>query len=112
MIAQKLGRHPEAAQLIARAIEANPRIADYHYNLSVSLGNMGRADRAVSELRQALRLRPDGYAGSHLNLGVLLLDQGKTAEAEQCFRAAAHLQPGNPGPHLNLGKVLRAQDQL
>ena len=111
MIAQKFGRHPEAAQLIARAIEANPRIADYHYNLSVSLGNMGRADRAISELRQALRLRPE-LAPAHLNLGVLLLDQGKTAEAEQCFRAAAHLQPGNPGPHLNLGKVLRAQDQL
>jgi predicted CXXCH cytochrome family protein len=46
---------------------------------------------------------------SHLNLGVLYLDQGKTEEAEESFRIAVRLDPGFVPARVNLANLLNSQ---
>jgi tetratricopeptide (TPR) repeat protein len=61
--------------------------------------------------RTAIRLDPK-YAGPHNNLGVLLKDQQKLAEAEREYRTAIRLDPEFVHPHNNLGGLLYAQQKL
>ena len=111
IIAQKVGRHPEAASLFTRAIESNPKNADFHYNFSVSLAALRQIDRAIHELREAIRLWPD-LAPAHMNLGVFLMGQGQYEEAQHSLQRAAALDPNSPAPHLNLARLLRMRGTL
>lgn len=57
------------------------------------------AAEAVS--RQVVALYPDRPAG-HNNLGIALIQQGRLAEAAQCFRHALRVQPDYAEGHSNL----------
>src|SRR5262249_2799623 len=59
----------------------------------------------------ALRLKPD-YAEAHMNLGVVLGDQGAFDEAIACYDRALELQPDHPAAHMNLGNTLRDRGDL
>jgi len=111
LIAQRAARQEEAADLIGRAIAADPLVPEYHYNLAGPLQALGRTPEAQASLRNAIRLKPD-LAPAHLNLGVLLFNLGRLDEATACFRESIRLRPQDPWAYLNLGKALRTQDQL
>src|SRR6478609_6510953 len=49
---------------------------------------------ALAAYRQAIAGEP-GLADAHLNLGRLLHEQGKTGEAERCYREALAARPGD-----------------
>ncbi len=51
-------RLEEAGQLIRRAINVDPTIAEYHYNLAEVLRSQGEADAAQKSYRQSLELNP------------------------------------------------------
>jgi Flp pilus assembly protein TadD len=55
-----------------------------------------------------LRCNPD-YPDAHVNLGRILLEQGRVEEAEQHFLAALKVQPHNPEAHRCLGNLLARQ---
>ena len=111
LIAQRAGRQQDSADLIGRAIAADPSPPEYHYNLAASLQALGRMGEAEASLRQAIRLKPD-LAPAHLNLGVLLFTLARVDEAIACFRESIRLRPADPWAYLNLGKALRTQDKL
>lgn len=67
----------------------------------------GEADLAVAVFVQALRLRPD-IAPVWSNLGVVLLAQGRHAEAEGICRNALAIDPTFAEAHYNLGNALSA----
>jgi tetratricopeptide (TPR) repeat protein len=64
----------------------------------------------MDEYREAIRLKPD-YAGAHYDLGRLLSDQGRFAEAVADYREAIRLRPDYATAHLGLGNALRDQER-
>ena len=82
------GRLERAEQCLRRAAELNPKDA----NIPVALGRMGHADEAISVLRAAAR-QDERNPWAHRNLGTMLLQTHKAAEAIPHFRAATQLLP-------------------
>ena len=76
--------------------------------MGVALRDQGKLDEAIVSYRRALELKPD-LAGTHHNLGGVLLKQGKLDEAVACFRRALELNPGFAETHSDLAHALMRQ---
>ena len=99
------GRWAEAASGYARALELDPAdaatrqsLAMTHYNLANREWHAGRLDAAASEYREGLRWRPDD-AGLHRALGMVLAEQGRSAEAVASLERSLALDPANVFTH-------------
>jgi Flp pilus assembly protein TadD len=68
-----------------------------------------RTDESVA--RAALRTSPDSHTALN-NLGKVLLERGRTREAETLFRRALEKKPNYGVAHLNLAMVLRDQGRM
>jgi serine/threonine-protein kinase len=76
-----LGRLAESEAGYRTAIRLQPEFCDAaYYNLATVLEASGRRDDAESAYREALRLNPE-FPDAHCNLGRLLLQTGRFAEA-------------------------------
>ncbi len=104
VIALQMERFAEALDWLTRACAADPTQADCHSNLSLAYRGLGRMPEAETELREAVRLRPDAEIFN--NLGTVLLELGRPAEAEAAWRDALRLKPEHAEAHNNLGTVL------
>jgi protein O-GlcNAc transferase len=111
VIAQQIGRHDAAVDLIRRAIERNGTNPAYFCNLGDALRDLGNLGDAVAACSQAVRMKPD-FAEAHSNLGLALKGQGKLDEAITAFREAIRIKPALAEAHFNLGNALRAQGKL
>lgn len=49
----------DGSELFRQAVTADPNVADYHFNLAVSLNRHGHTADALAELAQCLKLRPN-----------------------------------------------------
>ena len=87
------------------------RIGLAYCNLGQALAAQGRFDEAISDYREAIRLR-SGYSEAHNDLGVALAAQGRLGEAVPEYREAIRLKAGYVDPHDNLGNALTAQGRL
>lgn len=61
--------------------------------------------QAIEAYRRVLEKNPR-WLEPYLNLGTLLYEQGRAAEAAACYQAGVELEPTNPLAHFNLGSVL------
>ncbi len=111
LIAEQLGRHEIAAELIGKAIAVDAGIPVFHYHLASAHHSLGRLGEAEASYRKAIALRPD-YLEAHNNLGLALKDQGRADEAAICFEKALALSPNLASIHYNLGVARRSQGQL
>jgi Flp pilus assembly protein TadD len=97
-----------------RRIVAGNRASDEMSHLWVQVLPEHREDRVA--LQQALMLaRLRKYPGdfvAHANLGSLLLDEGRNAEAIDQLRAAVRVRPDQPAARNNLALALRAAGEL
>src|SRR5690348_5896888 len=59
LIAQDVGQHSAAWQLVQRAIALDPRNAGYLFNAARVLTSLDRPAEAIEYCRRALALRPD-----------------------------------------------------
>src|SRR5579863_900548 len=71
-------------------------------------GNLSEAERLY---RQVLAFRPD-FAEVHVNLGAVLMFQGKAAEGEAANRQGIALKPDYAQGHYRLGDILAFQGKL
>ena len=102
------GRHQEAVDAFARAVQLRPEDADAYGGAAAALAALGRRDEAEKRFRQALRLKPDeGEATARL--GVLLAVAGRLDEAIALLKQAAVLRPTDAAVHQNLGVALAQQ---
>jgi protein O-GlcNAc transferase len=102
IVAYRTRQHSAAATLIARAIERNPRVVDYHNNLCTVLRELGRFEESASRAGAAIGVDP-GNALARNNLGLALRELGRGAEAVAAFREALRLNPGYTAARNHLG---------
>jgi tetratricopeptide (TPR) repeat protein len=123
---RRLGQ-PNAAELyLRRAVELGQTFSDLGgyatalHNMAGLLDGRGRPQEAVVWYQASLAINPDAAerSASYNNLGLIAMQQGAYAEAEQLIRKAIDLnrQGGHfhhLGKHLmNLGNLLRRQGRL
>jgi tetratricopeptide (TPR) repeat protein len=78
--------------------------ADDWYDLAVDL-EVHDIDQAMAAYARALQLAPD-HADAHVNLGRLLHERGRVAEAESHYRRALAIAPSHATAWFDLGVVL------
>jgi cytochrome c-type biogenesis protein CcmH/NrfG/4-amino-4-deoxy-L-arabinose transferase-like glycosyltransferase len=85
------GHIAESKKVMERAVQLNPAYRPYGMlTLGVALANQGRYDLAVEYFQGALDADP-GLGLAAFNLGVSLLNLGRTEEAERAFTEAEKL---------------------
>jgi len=92
-------------------VARSPMKARGHMNRGMAYRNSGRAEDALRELREAVRLDPDVQKARY-DLGLVYETNGQLDEAMAEYRAAARLDPTFPHPHNHLGVVHHAKGQL
>ena len=110
ILASQTGRPTVAHSHIARAVAIQPNNPGYHNNLGRASSNCSAATRR--RLRSAaLALKAD-FADALTNLGLLLRDDGKLAEAIDCFQRALKANPRDAAAQNSLGSVLQRQGKF
>jgi Flp pilus assembly protein TadD len=102
------GQTTEAIQVLRRAVELAPTLAEPHFNLALALERGDRLEEAANEYHAAIAMKPE-YPQAMSAFGKLLLRAGKTAEAQQEFEEALRINPDLTDAHYNLARLLRAQ---
>ena len=111
VVAAQTGRLAEAAELIGRAIDANPTQPLYYRNLANALKDGGHSEKAMETLRKCLRYHARD-AEAHFLLGTLFVATSKSDEAIGSFREAVRHRPGYAEAWNKLGMALAGKDQL
>jgi predicted O-linked N-acetylglucosamine transferase (SPINDLY family) len=109
VIAQQVGRHADAVDLLRRAVAADPRHAAWRSTYGVSLALSGEVDEAIHQFEQAIILDPN-LPDAHLNLGNSFNLRGRQDDAVRAFRHALKLKPDYVEAHFNLANALRERD--
>jgi tetratricopeptide (TPR) repeat protein len=109
---------PEVNARLAGFVKAHPRhaMAHLYYALSLWRGERDRSEpgdlaRVETLLKRAVTLDPK-LARGFLELGILLSDQERYAEAVDQLRRATTLQPGLAQAHYRLAQAYRRTGQL
>jgi predicted TPR repeat methyltransferase len=100
------GRWPDAVEAYGTAVRLAPNLAAAHHALATALRESGRPDDAVASYGRALELSPASGSEVHNDLGLTYARAGNARLAEEHLRKAIVLNPGDPKPRRNLGRLL------
>jgi tetratricopeptide (TPR) repeat protein/2-polyprenyl-3-methyl-5-hydroxy-6-metoxy-1,4-benzoquinol methylase len=103
-------RLAEAMAHYEAVVARYPRDADAWYMLGTVNARLDLIDAAGECSRRAIELRPD-FGEAHLNLGNVLLHQGRHEEALAEYGKVLALNPRHGGAYLNMGHILAALDR-
>ena len=90
------------------ATRAEPRCAEYWYDLGIAYGRISSLGDAVAAFEQALLLQPH-FAQAARAVGLLYREMGEIERAVACYQRALRLQPDYADAHTNLAGVLIEQ---
>jgi tetratricopeptide (TPR) repeat protein len=99
---------PLAERFLREAVARAPRSAEARERLGLALGLQGHGKDALDELGEACWLDPN-RASAHLNLAVVLAQEGRLADARAHAREALRLQPDYPQARGLLSELDHAQ---
>jgi tetratricopeptide (TPR) repeat protein len=108
--AHQLGCWRNSRALFEHAIAVTRNNPVAHNNLGLALAEAGRADDAMLQYVEALRLQP-AYLIARNNLAVVLADEGRINDAMAQLSEALRQQPNDPVTHNNLGSLLAQQER-
>jgi protein O-mannosyl-transferase len=97
-----------AAAHLRLAAQIQPRHAQSHHYLALTLIALQKPDEAEEELHAAIVQRPD-FTLAHFTLGQLQLSDGRLSDAAEHFRACLRIHPESVESNSQLGTVLLAQ---
>jgi tetratricopeptide (TPR) repeat protein len=80
-----------AEKLYRRALECDPSNEQAHLRLGVVLGDQHRYEEAITQLKEAARLRPD-ESSAHYHLASIYSHMGRTAEAKAEYSKVRQIQ--------------------
>jgi len=103
-------RYEQAEHLFAQAAKADPQDYSAWFHLALAQSLLGKDQDAAAGYRKVLELKPGLYE-AELNLGMVLLNQKKTAEAAALLESAAAKKPGEFRPRYYLAEALLAAGQ-
>ena len=103
-VLRKLGRDEEALAELDRARALDPLSYETRIRLGLLLEEMDRPAEAESAYLEALRLRPNYWAGLSY-LGYFYFVRGEYAKARERFEAVTRAYPGNPDGWNSLGGI-------
>ncbi len=104
------GRLAEAIARFRESLRLKPDYAEAHYSLATAIYPRDPIE-AEHEFEMALgeNLSPEYVAVAHNDLGVILAQQGRYAEAETQFAEAVRLQPDMISAHVSYARALAAE---
>ena len=111
LISLQRGDCAAAEESIRKALKLNPRYADGHCDLELTLQKLGRRTEALKSYDRALALEPQ-YADAHYNRGTLQKELRRFAEALASFDKALALRPDYVDAHLNRGSDSSSSKQF
>ncbi len=106
-----LQRPSEAAEQFAIAIQANPQLANLHYNLGLAHQAEGRLAEAIDTIMEAIALEP-AVPVLHAKLGQLFCIVGSPSDAVPVLRKALALDSNSIPVRLNLAQALTVLGQI
>ena len=101
----------DALAALKKATLFLPGDAGAHYNLGLSLKEIGQLTGAVASYRRALQINPN-FAEAHINLGNALQDLGQIDAAVASYALALEIRPELAEVHSNLGNALQDLGQF
>ncbi len=108
MMFQVYGRYELAETCYIRAHGLEPRTLRWTYYLAVVETALGKNDRAIGHLKDALSIDA-GYAAAGVRLAQLLLDSGDAAQSAATCRSIIERNKNLATAHFGLGQALAAQ---
>ncbi len=108
---RQAGMYTDMETLWRTTLAKNPEAWMAHNNLGDVLLKQGRIDEAISQVQQAIRLKP-GYADGYNNLGAILYKQGWIDEAIRQYQEALRLNPDYADACYNLGNAFYKKGQI
>jgi tetratricopeptide (TPR) repeat protein len=102
------GRLEEAAGVLEKVLEKNPRFAEAHVKLIAIYAQLKQPLKAEEHFQAAMRFNAQNPE-SYFYRGLVLASQERFVEAEASFRKVLEINPQNPSAQLNLGGMLEAQ---
>ena len=108
------GRHEEAIEWFRKVLAGDPANALAHGRLGASLFALNRHREAVESLERAIALGPESsnLGALHGLTGRALRALGRLDAAERHFLRAARIDPRNPTPLVDLGRLHMARQRL
>ncbi|PKN03456.1 hypothetical protein CVU75_02200 [Candidatus Dependentiae bacterium HGW-Dependentiae-1] len=103
--------YAQAASFYMKAIKTNPKVAQAHYNLGLTLEKLDQNLQALAAFRKAIEIDPH-YLNAHLRSIVILQKLQRYPEAQALLEKALALDPNNPTIHLLKVSILYTQGQL
>jgi tetratricopeptide (TPR) repeat protein len=100
--ALRIGAWPQAVQDLALVLRARPDDASAHYWKGTAHQRLEQRQSALEHLSRAVEFEP-GMVPARLQLGGLLLAEGRHAEAVEHYERAAELRPSDADAHHGLG---------
>lgn len=100
-----------AIHCLREASALNPQLERVHARLAHTYARTGRHERARQLYLRELRDQP-GDIDTLLDLGCLLVDMNRLAEAAEKFRRVLEIESDNPDAHYYLGGVALRQRRL
>ena len=97
----------EATVHFRNAVRINPHDAIGHLNLGADFHEHGKLTEAIDEYSEVLRATSDEHlrAKAYIALGSAYGQLHRFNEAEQAYRMATQLEPGNQGLFLRIGQL-------
>jgi tetratricopeptide (TPR) repeat protein len=102
------GRSAEALTHLEAAAAINPKLFAVQNNLALAYANEGNLDQAANHFRSALQIT--NAPGTLMNFAGVLVRQGKSDEAINCYREVTAIWPAQPDAWRRLGVVLTAKN--
>ena len=105
VVAYQTHKHERAVELIAKAIEINPDMAEPYSNIGLALRALERLDEALASYDKALAIKPD-YTEAYNNRGNVLKDLNRQDDALVSYDKALALKPNYADAYFNRGNAL------
>jgi len=110
MVCEANGLAGAARDAYAQAAALQNSDAKWWYHLASVDSRLGRTDDAITDMRRAIDANST-YAPAYWRLGLWLLDQNKTGDAERAFSRATELDPADRAGWIGLARVYLQRDE-